>query len=312
MRNPPGFMLTTSLCALCVCGGIGAQAQTSPACPPAPNLVTVTVSPMVTFDPASSLFTYRYSISNDATSQQEVSDVALDFAPPASNVASPRGWLNTSFSGRSTLHWKAVEAAPLPAGQPDAGQAPPGLFQIKPGSSLGGFSFQSSLPPGPVNFYVLGFTDLPGADSEIDAETLADTCPEGTGGFFDLAVRGTTQGPVSFIPVQIDIKPGGSPNAINPRAQGVIPVAIVSTSTFDATTVDPASVRFGLAAAPARNGTGQVEDVNGDGLNDLVLHFDTQATGIACGDTSAALTGRTSSGVAIQGSDSIITVACKK
>jgi hypothetical protein len=257
----------------------------------------------VTFDPASSLFAYQYSISNDATSQQEVSDVALDFAPPVSNVASPRGWLNTAFSGRSTLHWKAVEAAPLPAGQPDAGQVPPGLFQIKPGSSL---------PPGPVAFYVLGFADLPGADAEIDAEALADACPESTGGFFDLAVRGTTQGPVSFIPVQIDIKPGGSPNAINPRAQGVIPVAILGTPTFDATTADPASVRFGPAAAPAQNGTGHVEDVNGDGLNDLVLQFDTQATGIACGDTSAGLTGGTSSGVAIQGSDSVITVACKK
>ncbi len=312
MHNRFRLTLAVSVFALCACDATRAQAQTSPVCPAPPNLVTVTVSPTVTFDPATNLFTYQYSISNDATSQQEVSDVALDFAPPVSNVSSPRGWSDTTFSGRSTLHWKAIEAAPLPEGQPDTGQVPPGLFQIKPGSSLGGFSLQSSLPPGPVNFYVLGFTELPSADTEMDAETLEDTCPESTGGFFDLAVRGTTQGPVSFIPVQIDIKPGSLPNAINPRAQGVIPVAILSTSSFDATTVDPGSVRFGPAAAPAQNGVGHVEDVNGDGLNDLVFQFDTQATGIACGDTSAALTGRTNSGVAIQGSDSIITVDCRK
>ena len=54
-----------------------------------------------------------------------------------------------------------------------------------------------------------------------------------------------------------------------------------------------------------------LEDVDLDGDIDLILHFNTQATGIQCGDTSASLTGTTFSGQMIQGLDSINTVGCK-
>jgi hypothetical protein len=39
--------------------------------------------------------------------------------------------------------------------------------------------------------------------------------------------------------VSIDIKPGSAPNSINPRSRGVIPVAILTTDTFDALDIDP-------------------------------------------------------------------------
>ena len=39
--------------------------------------------------------------------------------------------------------------------------------------------------------------------------------------------------------VTIDIKPGSDPNSINLGSAGVIPVAILSSEAFDATTVDP-------------------------------------------------------------------------
>ena len=45
--------------------------------------------------------------------------------------------------------------------------------------------------------------------------------------------------------VDIDIKPSDFPNSINPRSGEVIPVAILTTTVFDATTVDPLSVEFG-------------------------------------------------------------------
>ncbi len=287
-------------------------AQEAVTCPPAPNLVKATLSAMVTFDSSTNLYRYEYTVASDFTSQQEISDFAIDFGSSISGVENPQGWTDASFDGRNTIHWKAAAAAPVSPDQPDVGQVPPSPFQIKPGDFLSGFSFTSPNPPGPVHFHLLGYTDLPGADTEAGAEILTDACPQIAGGFFELAVTGTTQGPVLFIPVEIAIKPASAPNSINPHDRGVISVAILSTDAFDATTVDPRSVKFGPAGAPAQNAVGRIEDINNDGIPDLVLQFPTQATGIACGETSAKLTGKTLQGTSIQGTGSIVTIDCKK
>ncbi len=121
---------------------------------------------------------------------------------------------------------------------------------------------------------------------------------------------GIAVGP-SAIQVAIDIKPGGNLNSINPNSHGVIPVAILTTDTFDATTVDPTTVFFGATGTEAASGHTALADVDLDGDTDLILHFNTQATGIQCGDRSASLTGKTLSGEMIQGSDSVNTVGCK-
>jgi hypothetical protein len=111
--------------------------------------------------------------------------------------------------------------------------------------------------------------------------------------------------------VKIDIKPGSDPNSINPKSKGVIPVAILTTEDFDATSVDALSVEFGPDGATESHGQGHIEDVDGDGDLDLVLHFRTQETGIGCGDSSASVTGRAFGKQAIEGSDSINTVGCR-
>lgn len=113
--------------------------------------------------------------------------------------------------------------------------------------------------------------------------------------------------------VVIDIKPGSYPNSINLSNGGVIPVAILTTDQFDATTVDPSTVCFGDAEEPAQrdcteaHSTGHVEDVDYDGDLDLVLHYETLETGIDPGDTVACLTGWTYGGVPINGCDSVRT-----
>jgi hypothetical protein len=66
--------------------------------------------------------------------------------------------------------------------------------------------------------------------------------------------------------------------------------------------------RTGTEAAPLHSG---LEDVDGDGDTDMVLHFNTRAAGIQCGDTSASLTGETLRGQMIEGADPIKTVGCK-
>ena len=91
----------------------------------------------------------------------------------------------------------------------------------------------------------------------------------------------------------------------------MIPVAILTTNTFDTTAVDAATIRFGKTGKEALPVRVAVEDVNGDGRQDLLLNFNTQNTGIQCGDTSASLTGQIFSGQEIEGSDAITTVGCK-
>lgn len=111
------------------------------------------------------------------------------------------------------------------------------------------------------------------------------------------------------IPIVIDIKPDGDdPNSVNLGSQGKVPVAILSTETFDATTVDVESLLF--AGAPVnvkKNGTfhAAIEDVNEDGLLDLVLHFNTQDLDLTDSSTEATLEGLTTNGRCIAGSDSV-------
>ena len=88
------------------------------------------------------------------------------------------------------------------------------------------------------------------------------------------------------ITVAIGIKPGSFPNSINPSSQGEIPVAILTTGTFDATTVDPTTVRFGRTGTEAAPVHAALEDVDGDGDIDLILQFNTQDTGIEIGRAS--------------------------
>jgi subtilisin family serine protease len=82
--------------------------------------------------------------------------------------------------------------------------------------------------------------------------------------------------------VGIEIKPKGDRNPVNLRQQGLLPVAILSTATFDARRVDPASILLGDEGGPGtpvaqqQNGRyhARFEDVNGDGRRDLVVMFD--------------------------------------
>lgn len=103
--------------------------------------------------------------------------------------------------------------------------------------------------------------------------------------------------------LEIDIKPGCETNAINPSAEGVVPVAVYHTEFTDedgeSVVFDPTDravrYRFGApdtveqgdGARPAHEG--HVEDVDDDGHDDLVLHFPTQETGFADDDSTGTL-----------------------
>ena len=108
--------------------------------------------------------------------------------------------------------------------------------------------------------------------------------------------------------VSLDL--GSDPNAINPKSKDVIRMAVLGSVNFDATQVDFSTSEFGPdMASPVHDG--HVEDVNNDGFFDMVFHFNTQDTGIACGDTEATLSGETFGGDAFTGTDSVKTAGCQ-
>jgi len=124
-----------------------------------------------------------------------------------------------------------------------------------------------------------------------------------TNSFSDFAIFEKKQ-----VVATIDIKPGTFPNTINLGSNGTVPVAIISTSEFDATTVDPLSVS--LASAPVKlkgNGTAMYsfQDMNSDGLLDMIVHVSTEALQLSEADTLANLIGHTSDATEVIGSDTV-------
>ena len=144
--------------------------------------------------------------------------------------------------------------------------------------------------------------DVDGDDLLVGSYHLADK------GFSAGAVFQYQRDPVDRMEVAIDIKPGYAGNRLNLATQRRFWVAIFSDAGFDALQVEPSTVRLGPGrAAPNRY---SVNDVNGDGLPDLMLRFQTPEVGIACGATELTLTGETSAGKGIVGTDKIKTAGC--
>jgi hypothetical protein len=104
--------------------------------------------------------------------------------------------------------------------------------------------------------------------------------------------------------VDIDIRPHADPNYINPRSAGFVPVAVLGSAGFDATQVDPRSLRLGPGHARAK-GEVRVADVNRDGYPDAVLRFRIRDVGICMKQHTLVLTGRTFSGEPFFGVDQV-------
>lgn len=134
----------------------------------------------------------------------------------------------------------------------------------------------------------------------------ADVPPQG-----EEVIFGFTTVPTTVLEVDIDIKPGSDPNSINcNNEKGVIPVALLTTEDFDATTVDHTTVAFeGASETHVDRKTGDFrrheEDVDEDGDTDLVFHFLFDDTNLTCQSTEATLIGETFDGLAIQGTDAV-------
>lgn len=139
--------------------------------------------------------------------------------------------------------------------------------------------------------YVVGVSGYPRYFTDGGSVTNPDS-DKNRNGDYKLIVSGVTP---QIQQINIEIKPGNDGLApLNPRSNGKIPVALLSTNGFDAMNVDTASLTFGSTGDErswnhcGRNG----EDVNGDGRLDLVCHFDNQKAGFEKGDLEGVLRGK--------------------
>jgi subtilisin family serine protease len=130
---------------------------------------------------------------------------------------------------------------------------------------------------------------------------------------------------VRHVAIGIDVKPGGedeTPISLG-GSGGRIPVAVLSTTEFDAPAlVDVSTVTLGDGGSPGvpvalrPNGTPMmgVEDVNGDGRPDLVLHFERNAlmsNGLTPSTTTLRLLATLTDGRQVLGSEAVRIVGAR-
>jgi hypothetical protein len=143
--------------------------------------------------------------------------------------------------------------------------------------------------------------------NEIEPNEAADTDPDLSNNTAEVTID-----VLCVVPVQINIKPGSDPNSIN-LDNSTVAVAVLTTEAgeyglplaFDATMIDPLSVRFGpadlvfdgLGGAAELHARGHLEDsreldeTTRDGDTDMVLHFRANETGLDPTDTEACIYG---------------------
>jgi hypothetical protein len=177
-----------------------------------------------------------------------------------------------------------------------------------------------------ANFAVNGQPCEPSATSfTLDLSTTPFSVLTGVYGNTDLInlmFRGNI--PINLVTldsgITIDIKPGNEQNNINLKSNGVVPVAVLTTDDFDAVTVDPATALF--AGATPRHW--RLQDVDHDGKDDLMFHFNTQELKLDQDSTEAILTAQltvqmtarstaqVSGGTTVSGTDEVRIVSSKK
>ena len=108
--------------------------------------------------------------------------------------------------------------------------------------------------------------------------------------------------------IDLDIKPGSDRNPVNLKSKGKLPVVLFGNEELDVSMIDLATLLLnGVPLIEKNNGSlfASLEDEDGDGLLDLVMHFGMQDLGIEAGMDELLISGNFLDGVAFEGSDII-------
>jgi len=172
-------------------------------------------------------------------------------------------------------------------------------------ADINGDGFQNKLS-GHNDWAVLQYA-FQGGDDFDDGVHANVTPPEEELGYQDV-LQGALDNPIVLMAV--DVKPDSEDNVINLKSKGVVPVAILSSLEFDARSVIVETVSF--AGSSDIKHQGHLEDINGDGILDLLLHFNTQSLLLDPNSTIGVVTGKTTDRQLIYGEDHVLINQAKK
>jgi hypothetical protein len=237
----------------------------------------------------------RASVTFPPGAVNEATTVAVDVFLEPLDIPNPTG-----FIGPGTL-FVNIDLTPEPAFP----LPPPGLTVVLPVAN-------AMLPGTVLNLFKVDEAtgNLVAASNVFGQEVTGTVDANGLSATFTgIASLSTVVGLVpEELSVAIDIKPGAVPNTINLGSRGVLPVAVLSTSTFDAATVDATTVTV-ANAGPRLRDNGQpmssLEDVNADGRLDMVVHVETRDLQLTSDSSEAVLRGKTETGMPIVGRDAV-------
>ena len=125
-----------------------------------------------------------------------------------------------------------------------------------------------------------------------------------------LVAARATQQKSTVIRVTIDVKPGDTPTTLEPKRQGMVPIAILSTKDFDAAQIDPATIRAGATGTEASIFRSMMEDVDHDKDVDLLLLFPVPQLLLTCNTKSVMVKAKTAKGQDVEGSEAVTMVGC--
>jgi len=166
--------------------------------------------------------------------------------------------------------------------------------------------FNYTFPTGVDRFRVLGIEASAGLDPNNVTAFITGLTFVSSGQF-----TGTMTPIIASDVIKTEIKPGDGPNCINPKSKGLVPFAILG-GEFDVTTIKQATLQVDDDINASTGGVApaqlSISDINGDGINDLVIHFNTQdlnKAGFLTDGRTLYITARLLDGTLLVGSDVI-------
>jgi|RhiMethySRZTD1v2_1073278.scaffolds.fasta_scaffold1524752_1 hypothetical protein len=118
------------------------------------------------------------------------------------------------------------------------------------------------------------------------------------------------QKPGAVLRVSIDVKPGDNPTSLEPKREGMVPIAVLSSKEFDATAVDLTSIRAGATGTEGSMFRSMKEDVDHDGDVDLIILFRVADLALTCNAKAVTVKGKTAQGRDFEGTETVTMSGC--